>query len=187
MSRGSSFSPAVEFTFVTSVKRKTFNRATTEQSLPEFNRTNRVSISIKFCIKHTSYKLAVAFGNPGTDGNPHAINISRHHHIQAYFTKYWPSPPRANCYVPAGVAQVETEYTYGHYVYTREPGFNPDSDTPEPDRPQHVGPTACVLSSSSIFPSLSSHSFSFPQEKIGLVFQQCYYFIFYFVNCVSLK
>jgi len=90
MHRGSSFSPAVEFIFVDSVK-----RGTTEWSLPGLNRTIRVSITITFCIKKTSYKLVVAYRNPGTDGTPNAINVSRHHYIQTHFAEYRPSPNHA--------------------------------------------------------------------------------------------
>ena len=82
MHRGSSFSPAVEFIFVDSVKRDT-----AERSLPELNRTIRVTITIKFYMKQTSYKLAVAFRNPGTDGTRNGSNVSRHHYITAYFTE----------------------------------------------------------------------------------------------------
>jgi hypothetical protein len=42
-------------------KNETVNRDKTERSLSELNRMIRVSIIIKFCIKQTSQKFAVAF------------------------------------------------------------------------------------------------------------------------------
>jgi hypothetical protein len=72
----------------------------------------RISITIKFCIKHTSHKFAVAFRNPGTDGNPNAINVSRRHHIRAYFTKYRPSPYHSTVTLRSGRCSANRKGVY---------------------------------------------------------------------------
>ena len=123
----------------------------------------RVSISIKFCIKQTSYKLDVVFRNPGTDGTRNVINVSTPSHSGVLYKVQTVAQLR-DCYVLVGAAQIEIQYTYGHYMYIREAILNPNSSTLEPDRPQHIGPTACITPSS-ILPPPSSRCVSFTQEK----------------------
>jgi hypothetical protein len=71
-------------------------------------------------------------------------------------------------------AQIETEV---RYAYWSKNSSNPNSNTLEPDLPQHDRP-APVLSPSSILPPLSPHWASTPTRKDINAFQKCYFLQF---------
>jgi len=61
-------------------------------------------------------------------------------------------PDFRSIYVPEGPAQVKfcarrnwVRTRWNIYVYTRQSSWNPNSNTLEPDRPQHDRPAACVI------------------------------------------
>jgi hypothetical protein len=75
-------------------------------------------------------------------------------------------------------AYLGTEYTCSQLcmydVYTREWSWNANSNTPEPDRPQHDRPATCVIAqqySSTTFVSLRFYS---RKKKIRPRFQKCF-------------
>jgi len=147
----------------------------------------RVSISIKFCIKQTSYKLDVVFRNPGTDGTRNVINVSTPSHSGVLYKVQTVAQLR-DCYVLVGAAQIEIQYTYGHYMYIREAILNPNSSTLEPDRPQHIGPTACIIAQQYSSTTFVSLCFVHPRKKVGVSFNNFIIsFFYFFLNCVGMK
>ena len=68
------------------------------------------------------------------------------------------------------------------HVYTQEYSLNQNSNTLEPDRPQHDGAAACVISqqySSADFVSLRFHS---SKGKSDAPFKKFHYFIYFTIS-----
>ena len=74
-------------------------------------------------------------------------------------------------------AQVGTEYTVNYNLYTRESSWHPNSNTLEPDRPQHDSPATCVIAQQYSPANLVSLRLHFLQGKVWPAFQKCYFFL----------
>jgi hypothetical protein len=55
-------------------------------------------------------------------------------------------------------------------MYIWESILNPNSSTPEPDRPQHVSPTACVIAQQQSSATFVSLCFVPTKRKFGVFF-----------------